>query len=134
MNWLAMALALFGGSEAEDRAAVASVIAEFNNAVKVNDFEKMERLFTPESRQEVANLRDLPPKRLPFDERTALVMKIDRVRFVKPDRAEVEATQSDFAPTLNWRREWACTFALTKTKAGWRIVTYHETERTSGPQ
>lgn len=120
---------------AADRKAVEALIAEFNSAIKVNDFERLARLFTKDadyaddhqpSKPAATAIREIVPKRLPWDERTALTMKIDRLEFPSRGHASVDATQSDFAPNLGISRKWSCHFVLVEDGGAWKIASYRE--------
>jgi len=110
-----------------DRAAINAVIVEFNSAVAVNDFARISAVISEDAGQAVKALRDAPPKRLPWDERTALRIVVDQVRFTGRGQAVAEATQSDTAPMLSHTRTWHCTFTMVKSRGTWKIASYKET-------
>jgi uncharacterized protein (TIGR02246 family) len=125
---------------------IEALISEFNAAVSVNDSSRLLAFFTKDADYAVSAsapmavsiaIRRLPAKRLPWDERTPLRIKVQRIRFVRPDLAEVDAIQSDYAPMLGILRKWACTFALLHIGKEWKIRSYRESFSqltTNGPE
>ena len=118
-----------------DKQAIESLISAFNAAVKVNDFERLTALFTKDAGCAEGSAAAVPvatairqflPKRLPWDERTALTMKIEKITFSSAGRAAVEAVQSDYAPTVGISRKWSCHFVVVLTGQTWRIASYRE--------
>ncbi|MGI8989600.1 MAG: SgcJ/EcaC family oxidoreductase [Bryobacteraceae bacterium] len=131
-----VALGVYGAERREgDTAAIKRLIAEFNTAGSVNNLDRVTALFTKtgtyqsgeSAPQSVAEaIRQLPPKRLPWDERTPLAIKIQSVRLTGPDTAEARAIQSDYSPMLGTTRKWECTFVLARTGKDWKIAAYTE--------
>ena len=133
----AVALTACARDSKADRAAIDAVVAEFNAAIAVNDHPRILAAFTPngeyasEDRPPIPiaqALKETPPKRLPWDERTALRIHIDTVRFPAPGLAIVEATQSDSQPTTGHLRRWRCTFHVMKSGGEWKIASYRDRE------
>ncbi|MDQ6663270.1 MAG: hypothetical protein M3Z23_02620 [Acidobacteriota bacterium] len=132
-----IAVVLAAGAERReaDTAAIKRLISDFNTAEAVNNWERVAASFTKagtyrsgeSSPQPVADaLRLRPPKRLPWDERTPLVIEIQSVRLTGADMAEVQAIQSDSSPMMGTSRKWYCTFLLTRVGKDWKIASYAE--------
>src|SRR5215203_540117 len=124
-----------GSESVHQRNAITAVIAEFNAAVRVNYSDRLLRLFTGDADYRVGmsppvpavtGIRDTPAKRLPFDERTRLMMKIQRLRFIRSDIAIADALQSDHSPMLGTSRYWSCIFVLVQVGRDWKIASYRE--------
>ncbi len=112
---------------ASDQVAIGAVIKEFNAAVAVNDFARVSATFADAAGPAAKALRDSAPKRLPWDERTALRITVDQVRLTSRGRAVAEATQSDTSLMLGDSRKWHCTFMMVKSRGSWKIAAYSET-------
>ena len=131
MRWIALiplTVLMACAVDAEsDRADIKAVIAEFNSAVAVNDFARISAVFADDAGPAVKALRDALPKRLPWDERTALRITVDQIRFTGRGQAVADATQSDTAPMLGHTRKWHSTFTMVKSRGSWKIASYNET-------
>jgi hypothetical protein len=131
MRWIALVsltvLIACTVDAAGDQAAIDAVIKEFNAAVAVNDFARVSAVFANDAGPAIQVLRDSLPKRLPWDERTALRITVDQVRFTGRGQAVAEATQSDTSPMLGHTRKWHCTFTMVKSSGSWKIASYSET-------
>lgn len=125
----------YASDSAGQRDAITTVIAEFNAAVRVNDSDRLLRLFTKDADYRVGTsppvpavtgIRETPAKRLPWDERTRLTMKMQGLRFVRSDVAIADALQSDYSPMLGTSRNWSCIFVLVQVGPDWKIASYRE--------
>jgi hypothetical protein len=121
--------------EDNDGQAIAALVSEFNRAVSVNDFDRLRALFTRDGEYGVGKspsmpvstaIRQLPPKRLPWDERTPLRISVPNVWFMGPEMAVANAIESDYAPMSGITRRWGCTFVLLRVGGDWRIASYRE--------
>jgi hypothetical protein len=101
----------------------------------MNDFDRLRALFTQDGEYGVGNspsmpvstaIRQLPPKRLPWDERTPLRISVPNVWFMGPDMAVANAIQRDYAPMSGIKRRWGCTFVLLRVGGDWKIASYRE--------
>ncbi|MDQ6707787.1 MAG: hypothetical protein M3Z85_17640 [Acidobacteriota bacterium] len=132
---VAVVLALGAERREADNGAIKRLIAEFANATASNNLDRLAALFTKtgtyrsgeSSPQPVADaVRLLPPKRLPWDERTPLNIEIQNVRLTGQDTAEVHAILSDYSPMLGAARKWSSTFVLARVGKDWKIASYAE--------
>lgn len=128
---LAAVLLLAGCSRDRDRESIKALLESFNRAISRNDTKALHELFAPGA--ELAAIEKHPPKRLPWDERTALTLAVKTVNLQNFGSAEAEAVQSDSSPMLGTSREWTCRFTLKRTWKGWKIASYQESPETVKP-
>ena len=128
-------VAACGGEHPQDGKAAEKLISEFNSAMAVNDSGRLLALFTKDGDYAVDKsepmavataIRQLPAKRLPWDERTSLTIKVKKIEFIRSNVASVDATQTDYAPMLGSLRKWTCTFLLVQIGKDWKIRSYRE--------
>ena len=126
-GWLLLAATVLvaGCSQDRDRQAIELLTRDFNHAVARNDSKAIRGLCTSDA--DLSALEKRPPKRLPFDERTALTLTIKSIDLHGFRSAEVEAVQSDASPMMGTSRQWTCHFGLKRSWKGWRIASYRET-------
>ena len=132
---LASALASGAQDGGSDKSAIESLITEFNSATALNDFDRLFALFAKNGDYGVGGsapvaagtaIRQVPPKKLPWDERMPLAMRIQKIQFIRPDVALVDAIQSDSSPMTGDSRKWSCTFVFVRVGREWKIASYRE--------
>ena len=128
-------VAACAGEHPEGGKAAERLISEFNSAMAVNDSGRLLALFTKDGDYAVDKsepmavataIRQLPAKRLPWDERTPLTIRVEKIEFIRSNMSSVEATQTDYAPMLGSLRKWTCTFLLVQSGKDWKIRSYRE--------
>ncbi len=126
----------------DETEGIKRLIAQFVAATAANDLDRIAALFTKagtyrsgeSTPQPVADaIRQLPPKRLPWDERTSLAIEVQNIRLTGPDTAEARAIQSDYAPMLGTTRKWSCAFVFAQVGKNWKIVSYAESRLSAPP-
>lgn len=125
---------IVGGEGLADTKAIEALLLQFNSSIASNDHPRTVGLFTPNGTYQAGNekalpvaqaLRQLAPKRLPWDERMPLAISIQKITFPRNSTAVVEAIQRDSSPMLD-TRAWSCTFILVRSGSGWKISAYRE--------
>jgi uncharacterized protein (TIGR02246 family) len=129
------AIALGAPDAENDKKTIESLIAEFNSATAVGDLNRLLVLFAKDGdygrngsspvAAETA-IRQAPAKKLPWDERMPLTMKVQKIQFIRTDVALADAIQSDSSPIGGDSRNWSCTFVFVSTNQEWKIVSYRE--------
>ncbi|MEP6534594.1 MAG: nuclear transport factor 2 family protein [Bryobacteraceae bacterium] len=132
---MVVGLAACSGQHPPDGKAAERLVSEFNSAMAVNDSSRLLALFTKDADYAVGKsepmavaiaIQQLPAKRLPWDERTALTIKVNKIQFHRSNEASVDATQTDYAPMPGSLRKWTCTFLLVQIGKDWKIKSYRE--------
>jgi uncharacterized protein (TIGR02246 family) len=132
---VASAIASGAQDVGSDKGAIESLISEFNSATAVNDFDRLLALFTKDGDYGVGGstpvaagtaIRQVPPKRLPWDERMPLAMKVQKIHFIRPDVVLADAIQSDSSPMTGDSRKWSCTFVFVRVGRDWKIASYRK--------
>jgi uncharacterized protein (TIGR02246 family) len=118
-----------------DKSTIESLITEFNSATAVNDLDRLLALFSKNGDYGVGGsapvaagtaIRQILPKRLPWDERMPLAMKVQKIQFIRPDVALADAIQSDSSPMMGDSRKWSCIFVFVSVGREWKIASYRE--------
>ncbi len=126
-----------------DKSVIEKLLSEFNSATAVNDFGRLVAMFAKDGDYGVdgaapiaaaAAIRQAPPKRLPWDERMPLAMKVQKIRFIRPGVAVADAIESDSSPMMGDSRRWSCTFIFVRVGGDWKIESYREFSIPSRPR
>ncbi len=118
-----------GCSQDRDRQSIEALLQSFNRAISRNDSKALHELFV--SGADLSAIEKRPPKRLPWDERTALTLSVKSIDVSSFSAADVEAVQSDSTPMTGAARQWTCRMHLKRTWRGWKIASYQESPETS---
>jgi hypothetical protein len=122
-------LLIAGCSQVRDRQSIEALLESFNRAVSRNDSKALHELFV--SGADLSAIENRPPKRLPWDERTALTLSVKSIDVSNFGAAEVEAIQGDSMPMTGVTRRWTCRMHLKRTWRGWKIASYQESPETN---
>ena len=138
---VASAIASAAPDAGSDKSAIESLISDFNSATALNDSDRLLALFAKNGDYGVdasapveaaTAIRRVPPKKRPWDERMPLAIRVQKIQFIRPDVALVDAIQSDSSPLGGDSRKWSCTFVFVRVGRDWKIASYRESRITAG--